>query len=274
MPCAIVAICSFYHIFLCFGLMVRTQSRPYGLCHRLYTKAHIKGFGWSYLHVYASLLLCFMLVLASLVLRFAMLFALRGLDLVWLYPTPMRPCLGVTIWEASLDAGLLRTYPSLSTPCDAMLTHVCSCHLLAFHASLHACSHVHAWVLLASVSSMLQHNEVIYIRSKPTFVPYGHHLLFAFLLVCLFLCLLVCLLSCFFACHVYHAYLLYASFICSLHLLLPLLVCWFLIFAFASTYMEWGCVELGQGLPITSKKGKVASMWICAKWLCSVDLGI
>ena len=38
--------CSFYRIFcVCFGLMVRTRSRPYGLCHRSYTKAQIKGFG-------------------------------------------------------------------------------------------------------------------------------------------------------------------------------------------------------------------------------------
>ena len=77
--------------------MVRTRSRPYGFCHCPYTKAHIKGFGSSYLHVYACLLLCFMLVLASLVLGFAMLDALRGLDLVWLHPTLMRPCLDVTI---------------------------------------------------------------------------------------------------------------------------------------------------------------------------------
>ena len=28
-------------------LMVRTQSRPYGLCHRPYTVAHIKRFGTS-----------------------------------------------------------------------------------------------------------------------------------------------------------------------------------------------------------------------------------
>ena len=45
----------FYCIFLCFGLMVRTRSRAYGLCHHPYTKAHIKGFGSSYLHVYACL---------------------------------------------------------------------------------------------------------------------------------------------------------------------------------------------------------------------------
>ena len=51
-PCAIVALLSFCLSFLCFGLMVRTQSRPYGLCHRPYTLAHIKGFGSPVLHVY------------------------------------------------------------------------------------------------------------------------------------------------------------------------------------------------------------------------------
>ena len=38
MPCAIVALLSFYLSFLCFGLMVRTRSRPYGLCHRPYQR--------------------------------------------------------------------------------------------------------------------------------------------------------------------------------------------------------------------------------------------
>ena len=75
-------------------------------------------------------------------------------------------------------------------------------------------------------------------------------------------CLLSCLLSCFFACHVYLAYLLYASFICSLHLFLPLLVYWFFVFAFACTHIERGRIELGHGIPGTSKKGEDASMWI------------
>ena len=44
------------------------------------------------------------------------------------------------------------------------------------------------------------------------------------LLSCLFAFLLICLHSCFSACHVYHAYLLYASFICSLHLF-PSIAC-------------------------------------------------
>ena len=56
--------------------------------------------------------------------------------------------------------------------------------------------HVHARVLLSSVSSMLQHNEVMDIQSKPTFVPLGHHLLFAFLLNWLLACLLACFLVC------------------------------------------------------------------------------
>ena len=57
---------------------------------------------------------------------------------------------------------------------------------LAFFATLHACLHVHAWVLLANVSSILQQNEAMDIRSKPTFVPSRHHFLF----VCLFVFLL------------------------------------------------------------------------------------
>ena len=137
--------------------------------------------------------------------------------------------------------------------------HACLGHPLAFYASLHAYLHVHAWVLLASVSSILQHNEAMDIRSKPTFVPCGHHLSFAFLLVCFFACLLaflfLCLpcLSCLFA---------LCLFICSLHLFLLLLVCWLLVFAFACTHMEQGHIELGHDLPGASKEGTSTSMSI------------
>ena len=58
---------------------------------------------------------------------------------------------------------------------------------LAFHASLHACLHVYAWVLIASVLSILQQNEAMDTQSKPTFVSRGHPLLFAILLVYLLL---------------------------------------------------------------------------------------
>ena len=110
MPCAIVALLSFCLSFLCFGLSVRTRSRPYGLCHCPYILAHIKGFGSPYLHVYTCLLLCFMIVLASLVLGFAMLDALNGFVFMWLHLTLMRPCLDVTIWDALPWCRLLRAY--------------------------------------------------------------------------------------------------------------------------------------------------------------------
>ena len=211
-----------------------------------------KGLDHSYLHVYVCLLLCFMSVLAFLVLGFATFDTFSGFVVVWLHSTSMRPCLGVTTWDASLDAGLLHACPSLFRSVRRYVYHVCLCHPLAFFASLHPCLHAHALVLLAGVSSMLQHNEVMDIRSKPTFVPHGHHLLFTFPLVCF--------LSCFFTYHVYHAYLLYASFICSLHLVLPLLVYCFFVFAFACTHKEQGYLKLGHSLPGTSKKGADTSM--------------
>ena len=61
----------------------------------------LKGLDHPYLHVYACSLLCFMLVLASLVQGFAMLDALSGFMVVRLHPMPMSPCLDVTIWDAS-----------------------------------------------------------------------------------------------------------------------------------------------------------------------------
>ena len=96
--------------------------------------------------------------------------------------------------------------------------------------------------------------------------------LFVFFLVCLLAylssCFLVCLsilwlvtsLAICYACHVYHAYLLYASFTSSCIYFLPLLVYWFLVFAFACTHIERGCTELGHGLLGASKKGEDASM--------------
>ena len=140
-----------------------------------------------------------------------------------------------------------------STPRDAMLAMLCLCHSLAFYASLHTCLHIHAWVLLASVSSMLQHKEAMDIRSKPTFVPHEHHLLFAFLLVCLFVCMLVFWLLCLPCLSCLPALCL---FICSLHLFLPLLVCWFLVFAFACTHMERGHLEIGHSLQAQAKRAR------------------
>ena len=70
--------------------MVRTRSRPYGLCHRPHTKAHIKGFG-SPLFACLCLLAFTLYACVSLSsLGFAMLDALSGLVVVWLHSTPMR----------------------------------------------------------------------------------------------------------------------------------------------------------------------------------------
>ena len=114
--CHVMCYCSLFVdclSFLCFGLLVWIRSWPYGLGYHQYTLAHIKGFESSYLHVYACLLICFMLVLASLVLGFAMLNALSGFVVVWLRPTPIRPYLDVTIWNALPWCQLPRAHLSL-----------------------------------------------------------------------------------------------------------------------------------------------------------------
>ena len=71
-----------------------------------------KGLDHPYLHVYASLLLCFMHMIAFLILGFATLDALSGLVVMWLHPTSMRPCLDVTTWNASPWCWLLRAHLS------------------------------------------------------------------------------------------------------------------------------------------------------------------
>ena len=101
-----------------------------------------KGLDHPYLHVCACLLLCFMLVLASLVLGFATFDALSGYAVVWLYPTHKRPCLDVTTWEASPDVGLLCVNPFLFCSARWYACHAYLRHPLAFYASLHACLHV------------------------------------------------------------------------------------------------------------------------------------
>ena len=149
MLCAIVVLLSLYLSFLCFLPNGSDSIQNLRSLSSSIHRGHIKRFGSPYLHVNAYLLLCFMLVLAFLILGFAMFGALRGLDLVWLHSTPMRPHSDVTAWDVSSDAGLLRVYPFL-------------------------------------------------------------------------------------ACHAYYAYLLYAF----SHPFLPLLVCWFFVFAFECSPME------------------------------------
>ena len=152
------------------------------------------------------------------------------------------------------DAGcFVHTFPLFcSVWCYAC--HACLCHSLAFYASLHACLHVP--------------NEFCLLVCRPYFKAmklwtFDPNLRLSLtdttfcLLSYMFAFSLVCLLSCFFACYVYHSYLLYASLICSSHLFLPLLVCWFLVFAFACTHMEWGRIELGIVSQVKAKRVKI-----------------
>ena len=156
------------------------------------------------------------------------------------------------------DAGcLVHTFP-LFRSVRWYAYHAYLCHPLALYAFLHAYLHVHVWVL-PGVLSMLQHNEVMDIWSKSTLVSRGHHLLFAFLLVCLTTCLLASLFLCL-PCSSWLSAL--CLFICSLQLFFPWLVCWFLVFAFACTNMERGHLELRHSLPSTGKKGMDVSMWL------------
>ena len=111
-------------------------------------------------------------------------------------------------------------------PCNDMLAMLfCATHWLYVH--LYTRLHVHAWVLLVSVSSMLQHNEAMDIRSKPTFVPHKHHLLFAILLV--YPLLVVCYLACLPLC----------SYVCLHMLCLSLLSCLFVLHLFVIIYASF-----------------------------------
>ena len=128
--------------------------------------------------MFACLLLCFISMLASLDLGFAMLCAPHGLVHVWLHPSLLR-----FVWM------LVCLVYTFSTPCIVdMLALLALRHpfgFLYFFASLHVCLHVHAWVCVLSI---FQSNETMDTQSKPTFVPLGHYLLFDNMFVCLFVC--------------------------------------------------------------------------------------
>ena len=154
-------------------------------------------------------------------------------------------------------------FPFHSVRCYAY--HVCSHHLLAFYASLHSHMFMHESCLLVcrpyfnTMKSWTLDPNLHFSLAGTPFCVFSLLVCPLFLLVS-FLAFVTC-----HACHIYRAYLLYASFICTLHLFLPLLVYWFLFFTFACTHMERGrmergCMELGHGLPSASKKDTDASM--------------
>ena len=100
MPCAFVAILSLCFLSCVLAYRFRLDLDPMVIVMVYTPWPTSKGLDHSYLHVYVCLLLCFVLVLASLVLGFATLDALNGFVVVWLHPTPMMPYLDVTIWDA------------------------------------------------------------------------------------------------------------------------------------------------------------------------------
>ena len=230
------------------------------------------------LHVYARLLLCFMLVLASLVLGFAMFDALGGFVVVRLHPTPMRPCLGVTSWDASLRCRLLRAYLSpFSLHAMIMLTMlICVTCWLSIHLYMFAYMSMHESCLLVchpcfNTMKLWTFDPNLHLSLVDTTfcLPFCLFVSFlVFLLVYLtywfpvpffFLCLsclchMLCLsyLSCLFALYPLAHYLRISFF--------QFLVCWFLIFAFTCTHLERGHLELGHGLPCANKKGAESSM--------------
>ena len=143
------------------------------------------------------------------------------------------------------------------TPCDDMLTMlVCATRWLSMHLYMLIYMSMHESCLLVCRPYF---NTMKLWTSDPNL-----HLSLVdttfLLLSCLFAFLLVCLLSCFFACHAYHAYLLYAfSYaLCIFSFHCFMLV--FFVFAFACTHMkQWG-LEWGHNLLGASKKGANASM--------------
>ena len=145
MPRAIVALLSLLCLFFVFwpiGLNL-IQTLWY-LSSFIHQGPHQRVWIIPILHVYACLLLCFILILASLDLGFATLDAFSGFMVMWLHPMPMRPCLDVTTWDASSDARLLRAYPSLFCFVRCYAYHTCLHHPLAFYAFLQAWLYVHA----------------------------------------------------------------------------------------------------------------------------------
>ena len=153
---------------------------------------------------------------------------------MWLHPTPMRPCSDVTIWGciAMMFVASCAPFP-FSGPCDDMLTIlVCATCWISCYVYMLAYMSMHeSWVLVCCPS--------LNIMKLWTFDP-NLHLSLADTTFCLpswFVCFFVCLLShlfvhlaCLIACHLLCLPCLsflsvYALFICSLYLFLPLLVC-------------------------------------------------
>ena len=162
---------------------------------------------------------------------------------------------------ATMSVALCISFPFFA-PCDDVLTMlVCATSRLSLHLYMIAYISMHESCLLVCrpcFNTMKLWTPDLNLHFSLLDTPFC-------LLVCPFthlLTFLLCLpcLSCLFALGLFH--ILFPS-------LLPSLVCWFLVFAFACTH-----TELRHSLPGASKKGEEASMYIWAKWLGSVNIRV
>ena len=174
------------------------------------------------------------------------------------------------------DAGCSTRTLSLSALCDVMLAIlVCATRWLSMHLYMLAYMSMHESCLLVcrpyfNTMKLWTSDPNLHLSPVDTTfcLPFC---LFVFLLVCLLAyllsCFLICL-SCGSSCLLPYAMLAMSiMLICFMPLshalcifFLPLLVYWFLHFAFACTHMERGSMELGHRFPKASKKGEDASM--------------
>ena len=222
-------------------------------------------------------------MLASLVLGFAMFGALSGFMVVWLHSMPMRPCLDVAIRDASPWCRLLRAHLSLFRSMRRLLTILfCATHWLYVHLYMLVYMFMHESCLLVcrpcfNTMRLWISDPNLHLSITDTTICLLSSL---FTLCLLFAVLLVCPFACMFA------RILYAMLVIAILLVhfapfcyylcispFPLLIYWFLVFAFACIHMEWGHIEIGRDLLGTSKKGSNASLPTWVEWLCSVGLG-
>ena len=128
---------SFFHVFLAYWFGLDLYLMVFVIVHT--PRPTSKGLDHPDLHVYACLLLCFMLVLASLVLGFAMFGTLSGCMFVWLHLMPMRSCLGCNHVRGIFGCQVAPIIPfPFFSPCNGMLI-VLACGFLCIFTRLHIC---------------------------------------------------------------------------------------------------------------------------------------
>ena len=123
------------------SLPIGCRSRSYGPSLHPYTQAYIKGFGSFPLcmSMFVCLLLCFISILASLDLGFALLCALHGLVLMWSHLSPLELVLLLPFVRYIFVVLVCLIYTFLFRAMLIYLPCLLCATLLAFFASLHLC---------------------------------------------------------------------------------------------------------------------------------------